>query len=140
MPKSTDQQIHSLIESFVTKLSEQVREAAVESVRRVFGGGAAPSPRPARASGRRRIGSLRAAPKAPSIQRKKGGKRDPKILTALIEKLGAFIKTNPGKRIEEIGKALGTTTKELALPAKKLIEAKTITTKGQKRATTYYPK
>ena len=135
MPKNTDQRIRALIESFVTKLSEQVREAAVESVRQAFGDGAPRAPRRARAARREPD-----APKSAPIRRKKGGKRDPEMLAALVEKLGAFIVKSPGQRIEEIAPALGTTTKELALPARKLIEAKTVTTKGRKRATTYHPR
>jgi predicted transcriptional regulator len=62
------------------------------------------------------------------------------LLEALTEKLGAFIKKNPGQRIEQIGKALGTPTKELALPVKKLLAAKRIATRGQKRSTKYFPR
>jgi hypothetical protein len=40
----------------------------------------------------------------------------------------------------EIGKALNTSTKELALPVKKLVGAKPLSTKRQKRATTYFPR
>ena len=43
-----------------------------------------------------------------------------------------------GLRIEQIHKELGTTTKDLALPIRKLIAEKRIKTKGQKRSTTYY--
>jgi hypothetical protein len=41
-------------------------------------------------------------------------------------------------RIEQINKQLGTTTKDLALPIRKLISEGAITTKGQKRSTTYF--
>lgn len=41
--------------------------------------------------------------------------------------------------MEQIAKTLGTTTKELALPAKKLIAEKKIKTKGERRATKYFP-
>ena len=75
------------------------------------------------------------APKA-----RKGAKRDPGELDALTEKLGAFIKKNPGQRIEQVRKELGVTTKDLALPVKRLLAAKKVSTKGQKRATTYYPR
>jgi hypothetical protein len=70
--------------------------------------------------------------------RPKGAKRRPEALTALTDKLGAFIVKNPGLRIEQLGRALGTPTKELALPVKKLIAAKRVSSKGQKRATTYF--
>ena len=75
-----------------------------------------------------------------SGRRAKGAKRDPRLLQALTDKLGDYIKKNPGLRIEQIGKALGTPTKDLALPVKKLVAAKKISTKGQKRATTYFAK
>ncbi|HEX6275298.1 MAG TPA: hypothetical protein VFZ53_19795 [Polyangiaceae bacterium] len=61
------------------------------------------------------------------------------MLAALTDKLEGFIKKNPGKRIEEIGQALGTPTKELVLPVRKLVAAKKVSTKGKKRATKYFP-
>ena len=79
-------------------------------------------------------------PSLRGVTRPKGAKRDPRVLEALTEKLGAFIKKNPGQRIEEIGKALGTRTKDLVLPVKKLIAAKKVSTKGEKRATKYFPR
>lgn len=141
MPNATDQQIRALIASFLMRLSEQIRDAAVESVGRAFGDGGPPVPRRTRAGTQKAANAPeKTAAKGTSSRRKKSGKRDPEILAALVERLGAFIAKNPGRRIEEIAPTLGSTTKELALPAKKLIDAKTITTKGQKRATTYHPR
>ena len=67
-----------------------------------------------------------------------GEKRPPAELAKLTEKLGEYIKAHPGLRIEPIGKALGTPTKELSLPIKKLLAAKKIRSEGQKRATEYF--
>lgn len=55
---------------------------------------------------------------------------------ALVGKLASAIKSKPGLRIEEIGRTLGIATKELALPAKKLLAEKKIKTTGNRRATT----
>jgi predicted transcriptional regulator len=57
----------------------------------------------------------------------------------LVGKLQAEIKAKPGLRMEQIAKALSSSTKELALPAKKLIAEKKIKTKGERRATKYFP-
>ena len=54
--------------------------------------------------------------------------------------VGNHIKSNPGQGVEQIAKALGTSTKELTLPIRKLLGDKKITSKGQKRATRYFPK
>lgn len=67
-----------------------------------------------------------------------GAKRSPAELAALIERIGAYIKANPGYGVEAIGSALGMPTSDLVLPIKKLIAAKRVRTKGQKRATKYY--
>jgi len=48
------------------------------------------------------------------------------------------VKANPGLRIEQINKQLGTTTKDLALPIRKLLAESAIQAKGRKRSTTYY--
>ena len=71
--------------------------------------------------------------------RAKGAKRDPKALAALTETLEAAIRANPGVGIERIGVATGIATKELALPVKKLLADGRIKTKGQRRATKYFP-
>jgi predicted transcriptional regulator len=67
-------------------------------------------------------------------------KRDPQELAQLTDSLYSHIQSNPGQRIEEIARAMGTSTKELNLPAKKLIQSKQVKTRGHKRATQYYPK
>jgi hypothetical protein len=129
MPMPVDAAVRARVEVFAKELTELVRESALEVVRLALGGGEGPA---------RSTRARAASPRAAAGGRSKGVKRDPKILAALTEKLGAFIKKNPGQRIEQIGKALGVATKELALPIKKLILAKEVSTKGQRRATTYF--
>jgi predicted transcriptional regulator len=69
----------------------------------------------------------------------RGAKRSQEDLEALSERFASFVKANPGLRIEQINKQLGTTTKDLALPIRKLISEGLIGVKGQKRSTTYFP-
>lgn len=66
-----------------------------------------------------------------------GVKRTPAEIQKVQDRFLAFVRKNPGLRIEQINAKLGTTTKDLALPVRLLIAAKTIRTKGEKRATTY---
>ena len=68
-----------------------------------------------------------------------GDKRSPKELEVLGDKFHSFVKKNPGLRIEQINASLGTSTRELALPIRKLIAAGRVKSKGEKRATTYLP-
>jgi hypothetical protein len=133
MPSSIEMEIQSRLQAFSEELTELIRASAMELVRQALGGTSS------RGGGRPRANGTRAAaPRATG--RQKGAKRDPEALAALTDKLGSYIAKNPGLRIEEIGKALGTPTKELALPVKKLIAAKRVSTKGQKRSTKYFPK
>jgi hypothetical protein len=66
-------------------------------------------------------------------------KRSREDLEALAKQFSSFVSANPGLRIEQINKELGTTTSDLALPIRKLIAGRLIATKGEKRATTYFP-
>ena len=75
----------------------------------------------------------------PSASRGKGQKRPPEALAELVNDLLDAIKETPGQRMEQIAKALESSTQELALPAKKLIAEKKIKTKGERRATKYFP-
>jgi predicted transcriptional regulator len=66
-------------------------------------------------------------------------KRPQSALSALSARFTAFVQHHPGLRIEQINKQLGTTTKDLALPIRKLLAEGTIMTKNKKRSTTYFP-
>lgn len=130
MPNSVDSEIESLVSTFVADLTALLRTSALNLVSDALAGQSTPQ-------GSKRRGAARTAAPA-AARRPKGAKRDPEDIAALTESLAAFVKKTPGQRIEQIGKALGTPTKELTLPMKKLIAAKRISTKGQKRATTYF--
>lgn len=71
--------------------------------------------------------------------RSPGEKRPPAELAKLVIRLGDYVKGHPGLRMEAIGEALGLPTRELNLPMKKLLAAKKVRSKGQKRATEYFP-
>ena len=135
MPALTlDSQIQDHIQSFVEELTLLIKRAAVQSVAEALNEG----------GGRRGPGRPRgAAPRVaavPGAARRKGAKRDPQELEALTEKLNAYIKSHGGQRIEQIAQGMGTSTKELALPAKKLLATKKIRTTGTRRATKYFGK
>jgi len=133
--------IRAALDAFVTDLSNLIQEAALESVEQAL---ADASTIPGR-GGRGARGARAAVPAFASLSslssnRKKGAKRTPEELEQLIKKLHGYIAKNPGQRIEQIAQGLDISTKELNLPAKKLISEKKLSTKGQKRATTYFAK
>jgi hypothetical protein len=70
--------------------------------------------------------------------RSRGAKRGTDELDQLSKRFAQFVHDNPGLRIEQINKQLGTTTAELALPIRKLIASGDVTTKGKKRSTAYF--
>lgn len=111
-------EIHRLVDRFVAEITELANQAAVEGLRRAVGRGGKSYDRASRA---------------------RGQKRSPHELTRMQEDLAAFVAKNPGLRIEQINKQLGTQTKDLALPIRKLIADGVLKSKGKKRSTTYYP-
>jgi hypothetical protein len=129
---SVNDRIRSRVEAFAEELSALIRDSAMETVRDALGGGSAPR-RGAR-------GGRATASSAPlrGSRREKGQKRDPQEIERLTSRLLDFIKNNAGQRIEQIAAGMGTVTKELNLPVKKLIAQKSLKTKGQKRATQYF--
>jgi len=123
------------VQGFVAQITELARRAAIDTLESAFGGKAG------RAGGAPAVAAM-APPGVARVGRPRGGrgaKRTPADLEALSEKFAAFVKANPGLRIEQINKELGTTTKDLALPIRKLVADKVISAKGQKRSTTYFP-
>jgi predicted HTH transcriptional regulator len=70
--------------------------------------------------------------------RGRGAKRSSDELDRMAEDFHQFVAKHPGMRIEQINKQLNTTTKDLALPIRKLIADGALKTKGTKRSTTYF--
>jgi hypothetical protein len=161
-----DDEIRARTEAFANDLTVLIRRAALEAAATALGGGApaaapahvpakrgrprkvAPAPVAAPVSRSAAAAKLAKAPaaKAPvgrrpaaAAKRAPGAKRPPGELVKLTERLGEYIKSHPGLRMENIGKALGAPTRELNLPIKKLLAAKKIRSEGHKRATEYFP-
>jgi hypothetical protein len=126
-------EMNRVVQGFVAQITELARRAAIDTMESAFG------------SRGNRTGAAAAAALSASFGRVgrprggRGAKRTSADLDALSERFATFVKTNPGMRIEQINKQLGTTTKDLALPIRKLISDGVVSAKGQKRSTTYFP-
>lgn len=115
------------VQGFVAQITELARRAALDTLESAFGSKAG---RGAGAAAAGQVGRPRGG---------RGAKRTAADLEALSSKFASYVKSNPGLRIEQINKELGTTTKDLALPIRKLISEGMIKAKGKKRSTTYFP-
>ena len=128
-------EMNHTVQGFVAQITELARRAAVDTLESAFGGGAA------RARTMRTV--IRSATsgvvRVVGRRGRLGAKRSAEDLDALSDKFASFVKANPGLRIEQINKQLGTSTKDLALPIRKLIAHRMISAKGNKRSTTYFP-
>jgi len=122
-----DDRIRGMVEAFAGELAALIRESAFETVRAALGEGGGRGRRGAAAVSRR-------------SGRAKGAKRPPGEIAKLVGRLRDYVKAHPGQRIEQIAKGMGTSTRELNLPAKKLLSQKALKTRGEKRATKYFPK
>ena len=130
-------EMNRVVQGFVTQITELARRAAIDTLESAFGGRGARG-----ASAAASVATAALAANFGRVGRPRGGrgaKRSPEDLEALSERFASFVKANPGLRIEQINKQLGTTTKDLALPIRKLISEGMISVKGQKRSTTYFP-
>lgn len=124
--------IQAILDTALEQVRAALLEEASQAVRQALGGEGGAVPTPVRGAKR--------GPKPQARVRAKGAKRSPEELEALTKSLLAAIKKTPGQRIEQIGKSIGVSTKELALPVGKLFEAKAIKSTGQRRATKYFPR
>lgn len=75
---------------------------------------------------------------ASAVGKPRGAKRGADELDQLSQRFAQFVHANPGLRIEQINKELGTTTAALALPIRKLVASGAVSAKGAKRSTTYF--
>ena len=117
-------EMNRVVQGFVAQITELARRAAVDTLQAALGGKA-------------RVG--RGGAVAVGRPRGRGAKRTSDELDQLAEAFVSFVRNNPGLRIEQINKQLGSSTKDLALPIRKLIADGTVNTKGKKRSTTYFP-
>jgi hypothetical protein len=125
MPKTTtaNGEIETLVAEFTTNLSQVMRRTALQEVLAVLEGGAAAAPKQGRRG--RPAGSRN---KRGSIDHEKMG-----------ERLLAHVSKNPGQRGEQIAAAVGSNVDTIRPAMKKLIAAKKIKTKGQRRGMYYFP-
>lgn len=112
---TVEARINELISNFINDVTNIAKEIAMDTLTNVLGGEAIAPPRVS------------------------GEKRAPEVLAKIGEELLAHIKENPGQRIEQINAKLGTKTKDIFRPLKKLIAAKQIRTQGDRRSTRYFP-
>ena len=115
-------EMNRVVQGFVAQITELARRAAIDTLEGAF------NARGGRGGARALLGG-----------RARGAKRSSDELERLSDQFVEFVKANPGLRIEQINKQLGTTTKDLALPIRKLISDGAVKVKGQKRSTTYFP-
>jgi hypothetical protein len=119
-------QIHTLVNDFVASLHQVWNQSVADALAGIGPGTNGGASRKA------------ASPKAVrSDGRAKGEKRTPDEIAALKETFVAFVAKNPGLRIEQIHKQLGTNTKDLQLPIRQLIAEGRVKSVGEKRSTTY---
>jgi hypothetical protein len=118
-------EMNRVVQGFVAQITELARRAAIDTLESALKGGS---------RGGRGFGGI-----GLGRGRGKGVKRSSDELEQMSEKFVEYVKDNPGMRIEQINKQLGTTTKDLALPIRKLIAEGALKVKGQKRSTTYFP-
>lgn len=117
-------EMNRVVAGFVAQITELARAAARDMIDEALGKGGKVSL--AGFAGSRGRG------------RGRGAKRTADELDNLAETFHSFVAKHPGLRIEQINKQLGTSTKDLALPIRKLIAEGALKTKGEKRSTTYF--
>ena len=153
-------ELQARVNDFVSELSALIRRQALEAVSELLkkgDGGPQPAKKPGRpvkveepkkaakaakpaAAPAAKPAAAAAAAAAAAGKRKAGEKRTPQQLAQITDQVANYIKANAGQGVEQIAKALQTSTKELTLPIRKLLTDKKVTSKGQKRATRYFPK
>lgn len=121
MPDLT-KEITQCLNAFVFDISQLAKHSAASAVERAL-------TRELAGPQRRPPGRLR------GTERPKRSQAD---LDELASRFLAYVRLAPGLRIEQINRQLGTQTKDMALPIRKLIASGHVTTKGAKRSTTYF--
>lgn len=123
MQSTLQHEMNHVVDAFVAQILDLARRAARHSLESALG------PDRDRSLPRRQAGRPRGS---------RSAKRTASDLEAISTRFVAFVRANPGLRIEQINQRLGTTTKELVLPIRKLLDDKLLHVEGRNRSTTYY--
>jgi hypothetical protein len=126
-----DRDLRSRIDTFVAELSAMVKASAVQAVQEALGAGAPARRGPGRP---RKNASGAAAP----ARRGRRGKRSSEDVQAMADQVLAYVKSNPGSRLEQISAGMAVPSKDLKLPVAKLLEGALVHTEGRKRGTKYF--
>jgi hypothetical protein len=145
----TDKAIRSLVDEFVTQLESLIRKAALDSIAASLGASlGTTTSRPGRPAKRSAKGAAKkSSPKAGAPKKRAaakssggGGRRTSEQIDGLAKKILGYVKSNPGKRAEQIKAALSIPANHWALPIAKLLTENQLSVKGHKRATEYFAK
>ncbi|MFO0550434.1 MAG: hypothetical protein U0271_18710 [Polyangiaceae bacterium] len=150
-----DQAIKRRVDAFVSELRQHVRNQTLSSISQTLGlqaGAAAaaaaklakaaskkaPKAKPGRAAAKSAPVGKAASPKAakPGTRRRRSAEE----IDALAGQIHQYVKSNPGKRAEDIKAALRIAPNDWALPVERLVSTGKLSTKGEKRATRYHAK
>jgi hypothetical protein len=126
--------IRTRVDSFVNDLSELIRRAALEAVQQALGAELAPAGRRTGAAPKQQAGRKKASSKAAG-RKVKGASTEDVVQTA--GELLAVIRSEPGKRLEEIARNLNTSTDALRPAISMLLEEGRVRTEGKARGTRY---
>lgn len=107
-------EIEARVASFVAEIEGSIRRAALASAARL----------------------LDDAPPTASVTKR--ARRSPEDVARAVAAIEAHLAAHPGQSLEEIAKALGVPSKDLQAPIARLLSAKSISKKGQTRATKYF--
>lgn len=130
---SENSEIRALVDDFVEKLSNMVRQAAVDAAIDALRGGAAPARRgpgrPPRAAA--------AAPRAAAGGKGKRVRRTLADIQKTMDRVADYVGSHDAVRAEDIKKALKLTSAQNGDALRRLVDTKVLKTKGERRATTY---
>lgn len=116
--------VNRTVQGFVAQVIELVRHTALETVQTAF---MAPAP----------TGPIELPGVREPVAVSPGRRRTPADLDALARRVATVVQAHPGLRIAELAERLGTPTRHLSVPLRKLVAEGAIQARGRRRATTY---
>jgi hypothetical protein len=146
---NVNDRLRARVDSFVTELSDLVRRRTLgdivdvlksaEGSARAYRDG--PPVKIVKARGQRKVarGTPGRPAKAPIAAAQAGRRRAPELFAPLMARVHGYIKSHAGGGVGPIAAALGTSTRDLSLVLRKLLDEKKVTSTGKKRGTRYFP-